>query len=80
MDANVLIIEQGLVLMVAGMSIVFVFLYVLVLVMQLTGRIVPRFNHLLPDIAPKSAPPPAAVVRDDAVIAVAIAAAVARSR
>ncbi|NLF23072.1 MAG: OadG family protein [Lentisphaerae bacterium] len=77
-----LIIKQGLVLMAAGMAIVFVFLYVMVLVMRLTAMVVPRFNHLLPDVAPKAPPRPAAAAPapPDAAIAVAIAAAVARTR
>jgi oxaloacetate decarboxylase gamma subunit len=77
-----MIIQQGLVLMAAGMVIVFVFLYVLVLVMRLTAQIVPRFNHLLPDAAPKAPPRPAAAIAapPDVAVAVAIAAAVARTR
>ena len=82
MEADTLIIKQGLVLMAAGMSIVYVFLYVMVLVMRLTAWVVPRFNHLLPDAAPKGAPRAATAParRDDAAIAVAIAAVVARNR
>lgn len=79
MEANALILEQGLVLMVAGMAIVFVFLYVLVLVVRLTAIVVPRFNHLLPDAAPKAfARPAAAAPADEAPIAAAIAAATRR--
>ncbi len=77
------IVVQGLVLMAAGMSIVFIFLYVMILVMRLTARVVPRFNHLLPDQAPKTvhrAAPAAPAVQDIPVIAIAIAAAVARNR
>jgi sodium pump decarboxylase gamma subunit len=73
------IIAQGFVLMVAGMSIVYVFLYVLVLAMRGIAIVVPRFNHLLPDDAPKTVKKPAAVAEaDDAAVAVAIAAVVAR--
>ena len=81
MEANALILEQGLVLMAAGMAIVFAFLYVLVLVVRLTAIVVPRFNHLLPDAAPKaparSAAAPAAV-NDHSAIAAVIAAAARR--
>lgn len=74
------VLRQGLVLMGAGMGIVFVFLYLLVVVMRGIAIVVPRFNHLLPDIVPKT--PRADPIRsgDDAAVAVAIAAAVAHSR
>ncbi len=79
------IVQQGLVLMVTGMTIVFLFLYLLVLAMRLIARFVPRFNHLLPDDAPRaSSRPPsgtAAAGRDESVaLAVAIAAAYHRGR
>ncbi len=78
-DAGVL--RQGLVLMGSGMGIVYVFLYLLVLVMRGISIVVPRFNHLLPDDSPKQAKAPVApICTDDADVAVAIAAAVARSR
>jgi len=73
------VLNQGLVLMGAGMGIVFVFLYLLVLVMRGIAVVVPRFNHLLPDDAPKPAFKPVSA-GDDTAVAVAIAAAIARSR
>ncbi|NLF86229.1 MAG: oxaloacetate decarboxylase subunit gamma [Lentisphaerae bacterium] len=81
MEANALILEQGLVLLAAGMAIVFAFLYVLVLVVRLTARIVPRFNHILPDATPKVPTRPAAaaaIVTDHSVVAAVIAAAARR--
>ena len=81
MEANELILEQGLVLMAAGMVIVYVFLYVLVLVVRLTARIVPQFNHILPDVAPKAPARPAVVptaANDHSAIAAVIAAAARR--
>jgi oxaloacetate decarboxylase gamma subunit len=78
------ILSQGLVLLVSGMGIVFLFLSLLVCVMNLSSRIIPTFNHILPDEEPKKksrpAPAAAAAVHDDALVAVAIAAAVARAR
>ncbi len=73
------ILSQGLVLLVAGMGIVFAFLGVLVFVMSLSAKIIPQFNHILPDHEPKkkSAKKPAG--SDDAEIAVAIAVAAAQS-
>ena len=71
------ILLQGLVLLVAGMGIVFAFLALLVFVMNGAAKIVPRFNSILPDEAPKK-PAKKAVASDDAAIALAIA--VARSR
>jgi sodium pump decarboxylase gamma subunit len=75
------ILPQALVLLGAGMLIVFVFLYVLVLVMRGVALVVPRFNHILPDDAPK-APVRTGTARstDDALVAVAIAVAADRAR
>lgn len=47
------VINQGLVLMVAGVGIVFVFLALLVWVVNRASAIIPRFNYILPDPAPK---------------------------
>ena len=66
------LIKQGLVLLVAGMGIVFWFLAILVLVTTVASKIIPRFAYLLPDEAPKKKPAPAAA-SDDAAIALAIA-------
>ncbi len=77
------ILMQGLVLLVAGMGIVFLFLALLVYVMNGASRVIPRFNHILPDEEPKKKPRAVTktVVHDDgALVAVAIAAAVARAR
>ena len=74
-----MLIKQGVVLLVSGMGIVFFFLAVLVAVTSLSAKIIPRFNHILPDEAPKKKPAPkAAASSDDEAIALAIA--VARSR
>ena len=58
------VIGQGLVLMVAGMGIVYLFLTVLIFVA--------RFDGILPQDAPKKAPARAAA-NDDADVALAIA-------
>ncbi len=76
------ILLQGLVLLVSGMGIVFLFLALLVWVMNRSAAIVPRFNHILPDDEPKKKMRPAAKVAGDdetALIAIAIAAARARA-
>jgi pyruvate carboxylase subunit B len=44
---------QGLVLLVAGMGIVYVFLALMVWVMNRFAVIIPRFNYILPDEEPK---------------------------
>jgi biotin carboxyl carrier protein len=44
---------QGLVLMMAGMGIVYAFLYVLILVSDWSSRMVSRFESILPDDKPK---------------------------
>ena len=72
------VLNQGLVLLVAGTAIVFIFLYLLVMMMRLTARVVPRFNHLLPDPSPKR--PAARPAPAGDAIAIAIAAAVAARR
>ena len=73
------ILMQGLVLLVAGMGIVYLFLFLLVWVMNRAAAIIPRFNHILPDEEPKKktrAARPAAHHTDDAAIAAAVAAVV----
>ena len=44
---------QGLVLMISGMGIVYVFLYVLIFVSDWSSRFVSRFEAILPDDKPK---------------------------
>lgn len=44
---------QGLVLMIAGMGIVYVFLYVLIIVSEQASKLVSKFDFLLPDDEPK---------------------------
>jgi len=73
------ILSQGLVLLVAGMSIVFIFLSILVLVMNLSSKVIPKFNHILPDPAPKKKPASKASATDDTEIAIAIAVAAAQT-
>ena len=66
------VLGQGLVLMVAGMGIVYLFLTVLIVVAKYSSAFVARFNDILPQEAPKKAPNPAAT-NDDADVALAIA-------
>lgn len=73
------ILQQGLVLLAAGMGIVYVFLALLVWVMNRSATVVSRFNHILPDEEPKKRTRPVARADDDTVlIAIAVAAAQAR--
>lgn len=65
------IIQQGLVLMTAGMGIVFLFLAVLIIVTKCSG-VLARFDYILPQDAPKKAPKKVAAA-DDENIALAIA-------
>lgn len=71
------LIKQGVVLLVAGMGIVYFFLALLVIVTTGASKIIPKFAYLLPEEAPKKKPAPA-VASDDSAIALAIA--IARSR
>ncbi len=78
------ILMQGLVLLVAGMGIVYLFLSLLVWVMTRSAAIIPRFNHILPDEEPKKRSRPANPAarhahHDDTAIAVALAAIAARA-
>ncbi len=75
------ILMQGLVLMIAGMSIVFAFLAMLVFVMVLSSKIIPRFNHILPDDKPRKKPAKTAALAhdDDTSIAIAVAVAAAQT-
>ena len=67
------IIGQGLVLMVAGMGIVYIFLTVLIIVAKLASAVISPFDHILPQAEPKKAARPAAAANDDANVALAIA-------
>ena len=68
------IMGQGLVLMIAGMGIVFVFLTVLIVVAKFASAFVARFDGILPQDAPKKAPKPAAANADaDIALAIAVA-------
>ena len=66
-------IGQGVVLMLAGMGIVFAFLTVLIIVTQVAMQGIARFDSILPQEAPKKKAPPAKATDDDANIALAIA-------
>ena len=44
---------QGLVLMIFGMGFVYLFLWLMIVVIKHSSRFVCRFEHLLPDDAPK---------------------------
>ena len=65
-------IGQGLVLMLAGMGIVYTFLTILIVVTKVSMSGIARFDSILPQDAPKKKPAPAAA-NDDANIALAIA-------
>ncbi len=69
------LLGQGLVLMLSGMGIVYLFLVVLIFTAKYASAFVARFDSILPQEAPKKAPK-AAVSNDDADIALAIAVAI----
>ena len=71
------ILSQGLVLLLAGMGIVFAFLAMLVCVMTVSSKVIPKFNYILPDHEPKKRSKNSAASSDDTAIAIAIAAATA---
>ena len=67
------VLGQGLVLMLAGMGIVFAFLLVLVVVSKTTMGFIARFDSLLPQDAPKKAPAKKVSGDDGEAVALAIA-------
>ena len=67
------ILSQGIVLMLAGMGIVYLFLTVLIFVTKGASAFVSKFDHVLPDSAPKKAAARPAASNDDADVALAIA-------
>ena len=69
-------IGQGIVLMVAGMGIVYAFLAILVFVTKASMAGIGRFDAILPDAAPKKKPAARPAGGDDADIALAIAVAI----
>ena len=62
-----------MVLMLAGMGIVYVFLSVLIVVTKISMKGIARFDGILPQDAPKKKPAAAKASDDDANIALAIA-------
>jgi len=69
-------IGQGIVLMLAGMGIVYLFLCVLIVVTKISMKGIARFDSILPQEAPKKKSAPAAAGDDDANVALAIAVAI----
>ena len=66
-------IGQGIVLMLAGMGIVYMFLVVLIAVTKFSMKGISRFDSILPQDAPKKKPAAAKAADDDANSALAIA-------
>ncbi len=67
------VLGQGLVLMIAGMGIVYFFLSILIVVTKVSMKAIGNFDSILPQDAPKKKPAAAAATDDDANIALAIA-------
>ena len=67
------VLGQGLVLMIAGMGIVYLFLSILIVVTKFSMKAISNFDSILPQDAPKKKPAAAAATDDDANIALAIA-------
>lgn len=65
---------QGLILMVVGLSVVFVFLAALILAMMASSKLFMRYAHLMPE-TPRDAPRPAADTTNQTPVIAAIAAA-----
>ena len=67
------VLGQGLVLMLAGMGIVYFFLCILIVVTMVAMKFVGRFDSILPQDAPKKKPAVKAAGSDDENVALAIA-------
>ena len=68
------VILQGLVLMIAGMGIVYIFLSVLIVVTKTSMKCIAKFDSILPQEAPRKKPAAkAAAGNEDANLALAIA-------
>ena len=67
------VLGQGVVLMLAGMGIVYLFLCILIVVTQVTMKFVGKFDSILPQDAPKKKPVAKAAGSDDENVALAIA-------
>ena len=66
------VLGQGLVLMIAGMGIVYIFLTILIFVTKGTMGFISKFDSILPQEAPKKKPSVKAA-NDDENIALALA-------
>ena len=67
------VLGQGVVLMIAGMGIVYIFLSVLIVVTKVSMKGIANFDSILPQEAPKKKPAAKAAGDDDANVALAIA-------
>ena len=67
------VLGQGLVLMLSGMGIVYIFLSILIVVTKFSMEGIGHFDSILPQDAPKKKPAAAKTGDDDANIALAIA-------
>ena len=66
------VLGQGLVLMIAGMGIVYVFLSILIVITKVSMKGIAGFDSILPQDAPKKKPA-ARAANDDENVALAIA-------
>ena len=67
------VLGQGLVLMLAGMGIVFIFLALLIITTNVSMKGIARFDHILPQDAPKKKPAPKSDNDDNIALAIAVA-------
>ena len=72
-------IAKALILMVVGMGVVFAFLTLLVVIMNLMAKVLPRLAFLMPDPEPPKPKARPAAPAADGEVALAIAAALRRA-
>lgn len=73
------LLAQGIVLLVTGMTTVFVFLILLVWIMNRSAVIIPRFAYILPDPVAKKPSVAAPAADNDLMAAIAVAVAYRQS-
>lgn len=71
--------EEGLIIMLIGMGVVFLFLGIMVASMGVMGRVLQKINLLYPEPVEEPATAASAPQEDDECVAVAIAAVMARN-
>ena len=77
---DITLLKDGIFVMIIGMGTVFIFLSIMIVAMNLNGKILKIVNKYFPEEIPVEKSNKKTAKKDDAEIAVAIACAIARSK